>query len=284
MTNPIESLPPLREVIAARRLSARKGLGQHFLLDMNVTRRIARAAAASKDACVIEVGPGPGGLTRALLLESASKVLAIESDPRCVEALDDLARAASPRLQVIEGDALNLELAHISPAPRIIVANLPYNISTALLVQWLKRLAKDSHFIEKMVLMFQQEVADRLLAAPGRKSYGRLSVMTQWLCETRPLFNLPARAFTPPPKVVSTVVELTPRERPLAEAKVGNLESVTAAAFGQRRKMLRQSLKSLGADPAVLLNLAGIDGTRRAETLTVAEFCALARARDHLAD
>jgi 16S rRNA (adenine1518-N6/adenine1519-N6)-dimethyltransferase len=283
VADPIDRLPPLRDVIASHHLTARKTFGQHFLLDLNVSRRIARAAAPLDEGAVIEIGPGPGGLTRALLLEGAARLIAIESDRRCVEALRDLERAAAPRLEIVEGDALTVDPAELSSPPRKIVANLPYNISTALLVRWLSLCHQHSDSIEQMVLMFQKEVADRLLAAPEAKSYGRLSVITQWLCEVRPLFNLPARAFTPPPKVVSTVVELTPRSAPLAEADMATLEKVTAAAFGQRRKMLRQSLNSLDRDPAALLRRAEIDGSRRAETLSIEEFCALARAHDGLA-
>jgi len=273
-------LPPLREVIARHDLGARKALGQHFLLDLNLTGRIARAAPGLDKGCVIEVGPGPGGLTRGLLAEGAAKVIAVEKDRRCLAALAELAAAYPGRLEVVEGDALELDLASLGPAPRQIVSNLPYNISTALLVGWLTALAGRPEAFSAMTLMFQKEVADRLTAGPRSRDYGRLSVLTQWLCAPRPLFDVPARAFTPPPKVTSTVVAVLPRKEPLAPARLGVLERVTAAAFGQRRKMLRQSLKSLGRDPAVLLEAAGITPTARAEELSVEDFCALARVLD----
>ncbi len=271
-------LPPLREVIARFGLGARKALGQHFLLDLNLTGRIARAAPDLSQGCVIEIGPGPGGLTRALLAEGARHVIAVEKDRRCLEALAEIAAAWPGRLEVIEGDALQVDLATLGSAPRQIVANLPYNISTALLVRWLSALAGDPQAFSAMTLMFQKEVAERLLAAPRSRHYGRLSVLTQWLCETRALFDIPPRAFTPPPKVTSTVVALMPRAQPLAPARLELLERVTAAAFGQRRKMLRQSLKSLGGNTARLFEATGIAPTARAEELSVEEFCALARA------
>jgi 16S rRNA (adenine1518-N6/adenine1519-N6)-dimethyltransferase len=273
-------LPPLREVIARHELGARKALGQHFLLDLNLTGRIARAAPDLDKGCVIEVGPGPGGLTRGLLAEGAARVIAVEKDRRCLAALAELAAAYPGRLEVVEGDALELDLAGLGPAPRQIVSNLPYNISTALLVGWLTALAADPGAFSALTLMFQKEVAERLTAAPRSRDYGRLSVLTQWLCRPRPLFDIPARAFTPPPKVVSTVVALQPREAPLAPAQLKSLERVTAAAFGQRRKMLRQSLKSLGVEPAALLAATEIAPTARAEELSVEDFCALARALD----
>lgn len=278
MDDPVAALPPLRDIIAEHDLGARKGLGQHFLLDLNLTRRIARAACPLAGATVIEVGPGPGGLTRALLLEGATNVIAIERDRRCVAALSHLVDASADRLKLAEGDALDIDLRELGPPPRIIVANLPYNVSTAILIKWLKRVAEDAGEVSRMVLMFQSEVADRLLAKTGGKHYGRLSILTQWLCEVRPLFNLPPGAFTPPPKVFSSVVELRPRAVPLAPAQLSLLERTTAAAFGQRRKMLRQSLKGLTRDSTSLLDATGIDGTRRAETLTIEEFCSLARA------
>ncbi|MEQ8354122.1 MAG: 16S rRNA (adenine(1518)-N(6)/adenine(1519)-N(6))-dimethyltransferase RsmA [Kiloniellaceae bacterium] len=274
------ALPPLREVIARHGLGARKSLGQHFLLDLNLTGRIARSAPELSRGSVIEVGPGPGGLTRALLSEGATQVIAIEKDRRCREALAELAAAYPGRLEVVEGDALALDLTALGTKPRQIVSNLPYNISTALLVRWLTALAADPGAFSAMTLMFQKEVADRLVAAPRSRHYGRLSVLTQWLCAPRPLFDIPPRAFTPPPKVTSTVVALMPRGRPLAPARLAALERVTAAAFGQRRKMLRQSLKSLGADPAPLFDATGIVPTARAEELSVEDFCALARVVD----
>lgn len=276
MSTPAD-LPPLRDVIARHGLGARKSLGQHFLLDLNLTGRIARAAPALSDGSVIEVGPGPGGLTRALLAEGAAQVIAVEKDRRCLEALAELSTAYPDRLQVVEGDALKLDLTRLGRSPRQIVSNLPYNISTALLINWLTALAEDPRAFSAMTLMFQKEVAERLVATPRSRHYGRLSVVTQWLCSPRPLFDIPPRAFTPPPKVTSTVVALTPRQEPLAPARLATLERVTAAAFGQRRKMLRQSLKSLGGDPARLFEATGIAPTARAEELSVEDFCALAR-------
>ncbi|MCC7050090.1 MAG: 16S rRNA (adenine(1518)-N(6)/adenine(1519)-N(6))-dimethyltransferase RsmA [Alphaproteobacteria bacterium] len=267
------ALPPLREVIRRHDLLAKKSLGQHFLLDLNLTRRIARAAGDLAGACAIEIGPGPGGLTRALLETPAARVVAIERDPRAVAALAELAAAYPGRLAVVEGDALAIDPAPLCPAPRHIVANLPYNVATPLLVGWLKR-ARD---YASMTLMFQKEVARRLVAEPRGKDYGRLGVLTQWACTARLLFDVPASAFVPPPKVTSSVVRLVPRDAPLAVDPAA-LERVTQAAFGQRRKMLRQSLRSLGVDAATLLAQAGIAGERRAEELDVAAFCALARA------
>ncbi|GAB4391949.1 MAG: 16S rRNA (adenine(1518)-N(6)/adenine(1519)-N(6)) -dimethyltransferase RsmA [Kiloniellaceae bacterium] len=272
---PPADLPPLREVIARHGLGARKALGQHFLLDLNLTGRIARAAPDLSRGTVIEVGPGPGGLTRALLAEGAARLVAVEKDRRCLEALAEIAAAYPGRLEVVEGDALEVDLATLGAAPRQIVSNLPYNISTALLVRWLTALDADPSAFSAMTLMFQKEVAGRLVAAPRSRDYGRLSVLTQWLCEARPLFDIPPRAFTPPPKVVSTVVAIVPREKPLAPVSLNSLERVTAAAFGQRRKMLRQSLKSLG-DPAPWFEATGITPTARAEELSVEDFCALA--------
>jgi 16S rRNA (adenine1518-N6/adenine1519-N6)-dimethyltransferase len=225
----------------------------------------------------IEIGPGPGGLTRALLLEGAGRVVAVEKDPRCREALAEIAAAAPGRLEVVEADALSVPLAQLGPPPRRIVANLPYNVGTALLIGWLQAIARDSRALESVTVMLQREVAARLVAPPGGKDYGRLAVLTQWLCTGRILFDVPPSAFVPPPKVMSSVVRLTPRPEPLAPASLGALERVTQAAFGQRRKMLRQALKPLG-DPARLLAGTGIAETARAETLTVEDFCALARA------
>ncbi len=265
----LPDLPPLRRVIQAHNLGARRSLGQHFLLDSNLCARIARTAGDLDGRSIIEVGPGPGCLTRALLAAGAT-LTAIEVDGRCVGALSELARAYPGRLRVIEGDALEIDPRTLVPPPRKIVANLPYNISIPLLQRWLA----DVKAYESLTLMFQKEVADRLTAGPGSKAYGRLSVLTHRLCEVDCAFNVDRRAFTPPPKVTSTVVTLTPRQEPLAPASAEALEKVTAAAFGQRRKMLRSSLKSTGLDPELL----GIDGARRAETLTVEEFCVLARA------
>lgn len=270
----IAALPPLREVIAANDLGAKKQLGQNFLLDLNLTGRIARAAGDLTQGTVIEVGPGPGGLTRALLLAGARHVVAIERDRRCIAALQPLVEAASGRLTLIGADALTVDIASLGPAPRRIVANLPYNVATPLLMGWLDRLSA----LESLTLMFQKEVAERLRAAPGEEAYGRLSVIVQWLCTADLLFDIPPRAFTPPPKVTSSVVHLAPRPRSLAMADKKLLERVTAAAFGQRRKMLRQSLKTLGANPLALLAAAGIEPTLRAEQLSIPQFCALAEA------
>lgn len=270
----IDALPPLREVIARHGLRAQKRLGQNFLLDLNLTARIARVAGDLSGCDVLEIGPGPGGLTRGLLAEGARRVLAIEKDPRCLPALAEIAEAHPGRLQVIEGDALAIDpLAHLSPPIRV-VANLPYNVGTELLVRWLTPPAWPP-FWTSLTLMFQREVAERIVAQPATGSYGRLGVLAGWRCEARIAFDVPPQAFTPPPKVTSSVVHLVPRESPLP-ADVVKLGRVTEAAFGQRRKMLRQSLKSLGGDR--VLAATGIDGTRRAETLSVEEFVRLANA------
>ena len=276
-SNRSASLPPLRDVIARYGLGARKSLGQHFLLDGNLTGRIARAAGDLSRGTVIEVGPGPGGLTRALLAAGAAEVLAIEKDRRCIEALQGLKAAYPDRLVVLDGDALKTDAAGLGSAPRRIVSNLPYNAGTPLLLSWLKALAERPDSFDSLTLMFQKEVAQRLAATPRGKAYGRLSVMTQWLCEVRSLFDVPPQAFTPPPKVVSAVVRLEPRARPLAPARRELLEAVTAAAFGQRRKMLRRSLHSLRVETARLIDLAEVEGTARAEDIDIAGFCALAR-------
>ena len=273
---PPPALPPLREVIRRHELAAKRALGQHFLLDSNLTDRIARAAGDLTACSVIEIGPGPGGLTRSLLAAGAGAVFAIEKDARCIAALRELAAAYPGRLFVLEADALDLDLAHLTPPPRRIVSNLPYNVATPLLLGWLRCV----HDFLGMTLMFQKEVVDRMVASPGSRLYGRLSVITQWLTRPQFEFSVDARAFTPPPKVTSAVISLIPRPLPVAAASFSALERVTAAAFGQRRKMLRSSLKSLGIDPAAV----GIDPTRRAEQLTVQELCALARllaSQDH---
>jgi 16S rRNA (adenine1518-N6/adenine1519-N6)-dimethyltransferase len=262
-------LPPLRDVVKRFDLNTQKRLGQHFLLDLNLTARIARAAGNLRTCTVIEVGPGPGGLTRALLDNGAKLVIAIERDSRCVKAIEELAIHYNGRLKVINANALKVEYASLCQGPKKIVANLPYNVATPLLIDWLKNINQ----FESLTLMFQKEVADRLTASPGNKTYGRLSVLAQWLCHASHEFNISCTAFTPPPKVESTVVTLTPREKPLASADWKNLEKVTAAAFGQRRKMLRASLKSLNVD----LESLSIDPTARAETLSVDQFCAIAR-------
>ncbi len=268
-------LPPLREVIARHGLAARKGLGQHFLLDLNLTGRIARAAGELGHGTVIEIGPGPGGLTRALLAQGAAHVIAIERDRRCLPALAEIAAAFPGRLEPVEADATEVAAHALGAPPRRIVANLPYNVATPLLIGWLRR----AECFASFTLMFQKEVADRLAAAPGGRDYGRLSVIAQWRCEVRPLFGVARTAFTPPPRVASTVVALTPRAAPLAPARMETIERVTAAAFGQRRKMLRSSLKSLG-DADALLAAAGIEPTLRAEDVSIEGFCALARAFD----
>jgi dimethyladenosine transferase len=268
-------LPPLRDVIAAHGLAARKSLGQHFLLDLNLTGRIARGAGNLDAGTCIEIGPGPGGLTRALLDAGARHVVAVERDDRAVVIQREIAAAYPGRLEIIAADALEVDCTTLGAAPRRIVANLPYNVSTVLLLQWLRRATA----FESLTLMFQKEVVDRLAAEPRSPHYGRLSVITQWLCDVRPLFNVDKRAFTPPPSVMSTVVKLIPRSEPLAPARFETMEKVTAAAFGQRRKMLRSSLRSLG-DSEALLAAAGIEPTARAEELPVPAFCALAREVD----
>ena len=272
----ISRLPPLRETIARHGLDARKRLGQHFLLDLNLTRRIARAAAPLSPGTVIEVGPGPGGLTRALLLEGADRVVALEVDTRAITALQELQAAAGGRLQIIEADALRIDLTGLGPPPRRVVANLPYNVSTALLVRWLH--GADS--LVDMVLMFQKEVVDRLVARPRTKDYGRLSVLAQHVCSVQRLFDIPPAAFMPPPKVTSSVARLTPRPSDDRLADLRPLERVTAAAFGQRRKMLRGALAGIFPDPTAILLGLGLSPTARAEELTVGEFVRLAGVLD----
>lgn len=271
-----DTLPPLREVIARHGLSARKSLGQNFLFDMNLTRRIARAAAPLEGRTIIEIGPGPGGLTRALLLEGAMHVIAIERDDRALAALSEIADAFPGRLTVIAADALAINYDEIAAGrPAKIVANLPYNIATPLLTGWLEGKAWPP-FFDSLTLMFQKEVAERIVASPGGKDYGRLSVLCQYRCTARRLFDVNRSAFTPPPKVTSSIVQLTPIANPQTACPVSSLSRVTAAAFGQRRKMLRTSLKSLIDDPETLLRDTGIDPTLRAEQLPVSSFAALA--------
>lgn len=272
----VAALPPLRETIAAHGLDAKKRFGQHFLLDLNLTRRIARAAAPLGEGTVIEIGPGPGGLTRALLLEGAGRVVAVEVDARAFGPLLELQAASDGRLDLLEADALKIEPRDLGVAPRRIVANLPYNVSTALLVRWLHA-AND---ITDMVLMFQKEVVDRLVASPRTKDYGRLSVLAQHVCEVRRLFDVAPTAFVPPPKVTSAVARLTPRPRGERLADLRPLERITAAAFGQRRKMLRGSLAGLYADPVATLGRLGLQPTARAEELSVADFVRLAGTLD----
>lgn len=273
MSDAIEALPPLREVITQHDLAARKSLGQNFLLDLNLTRKIARAAMPWTAPVVFEIGPGPGGLTRALLLEGAPQVTAIERDDRCLAALATLVEASGGRLHLHSGDALETDFSALAPPPWQVVANLPYNIATPLILNWLAQPDR----ITRMTVLVQKEVAERLAAPPGSKAYGRLSVASQWRHNVRLLFDIGPKAFVPPPKVTSTLVELQPRKAPLAEAEPAKLERVTAAAFNQRRKMLRAALKPLWPNADARLQAAGIDPTRRAETLSIEEFCALAR-------
>ncbi|MER8728050.1 16S rRNA (adenine(1518)-N(6)/adenine(1519)-N(6))-dimethyltransferase RsmA [Mesorhizobium sp. M0195] len=273
----IDGLPALREVIERYGLQAKKALGQNFLLDLNLTSKIARTAGDLSDVTVIEVGPGPGGLTRALLLNGARRVVAIERDERCLAALAEIANHYPGRLEIVAGDALKTDFAALakgSGGSMKIVANLPYNIGTELLIRWLT-VTEWPPFYASMTLMFQREVAERIAASPGSEAYGRLGVLAGWRTEARIVFDVPPQAFTPPPKVTSSVVHLVPRASPLL-AEVKRLSRVTEAAFGQRRKMLRQSVKSLGGE--ALLIRAGIDPTRRAETLSVEEFVRLTNA------
>ncbi|HKS62951.1 MAG TPA: 16S rRNA (adenine(1518)-N(6)/adenine(1519)-N(6))-dimethyltransferase RsmA [Xanthobacteraceae bacterium] len=273
--NATDALPPLREVIRRYELSARKSLGQNFLLDLNLTGRIARAAGPLAGVTVIEVGPGPGGLTRALLAEGAN-VVAIERDERAVAALGEIADHYPGRLTVVSGDALEFDARpYLGGGPVRVVANLPYNIATALLISWLT-VEPWPPWYDRLVLMFQREVAERIVAKPGSKAYGRLSVLAGWRAEAKILFDIAPSAFVPPPKVTSSVVQLIPRKAPLPCDRRA-LERVTAAAFGQRRKMLRASLKSLGLDPAPLLEKVGLDPTARAEDIAVEGFVALAK-------
>ena len=271
-----DGLPPLRDVIRQHDLIARKSLGQNFLLDLNLTGRIARAAGPLQGATIIEVGPGPGGLTRALLSEGATRVIAIERDRRAIAALQQVAEYYPGRLTVIEGDALEFDpAAYLSGGPVRIVANLPYNIATVLLIGWLKT-EPWPPFFDRLVLMFQREVAERIVASPNTKEYGRLSILTQWRTQPKILFDIAPSAFVPPPKVTSSVVEFVPRPSPdPCDRRI--LGRVAEAAFGQRRKMLRQSLKSLTSDPLPLLEAAGIAPTDRAEDIPVEGFVRLAR-------
>lgn len=280
----IDDLPPLRDVVALYDIAPKKALGQNFLFDLNLTRRIARAAGPLEDATVIEVGPGPGGLTRALLMEGAKRVVAIERDARCIAALAEISAHCPGRLTVVEGDAMEVGVGAllgeaVGDGPVRICANLPYNISTALLTHWLETEVWPPVW-DRLVLMFQREVAERIVATPAqREDYGRLGVLCGWRTKARILFDVAPSAFTPPPKVTSSVVELTPRDKPL-DCDRRALFAITQAAFGQRRKMLRQSLKTLAAphEAAALLDAAGIEPTRRAEEVDVAGFVSLANA------
>ena len=274
MTDAIAALPPLREVIAKHGLNARKELGQNFLFDLNLTGRIARAAGDLSEVTVIEIGPGPGGLTRALLSAGAKRVIAIERDARALPVLEEIAAAAEGRLDIVDGDALATDYAALATGRVKVVANLPYNIATPLLTGWLS--APWPPFYESLTLMFQKEVAERICAGPGSKTYGRLSVLAGWRTDARLLFDVSRSAFTPPPKVTSSIVQLVPKPQ-AAEIAVPTLENVTRAAFGQRRKMIRQSLKGLPLPVDTLIAAAGLKGTERAEELSIDSFLTLAK-------
>ena len=270
-----DGLPPLRDVIQAHGLAANKALGQNFLFDLNLTRRIARAAGPLEGFSIIEVGPGPGGLTRALLAEGASRVVAIERDHRALLALAEISAHYPDRLHVIEGDALAVAMPQLVQGPTKIVANLPYNIGTALLISWLSTDVWPPWY-QSLTLMFQKEVAERIVALPGSKAYGRLSIICQWRCEVKKLFDVNRSAFTPPPKIASSIVQFMPRSRCEPACSQKSLERVTAAGFGQRRKMLRQSLKGVFANPEEVLLKLSIAPTARAEELRVEDFARLA--------
>lgn len=273
----IDTLPPLRDVIRDHDLQARKSLGQNFLLDLNLTLKVARTAGELTGTTVLEVGPGPGGLTRALLVAGAQRVVAVEKDPRCLPALEQIAAHYPGRLEIVQGDALALSLPEIAAGgPLKIVANLPYNVGTQLLIDWIT--GRDWPPVwQSLTLMFQKEVAERIVAPPGSKAYGRLGVLAGWRCHATLAFEVGAKAFTPPPKVTSAIVHLTPRASPLA-CDLKALEKLTAAAFGQRRKMLRASLKPLASDAEDRIRSVGIEPTERAEQLSIEEFVALANA------
>lgn len=272
----IDDLPPLREVIAAHGLSAKKSLGQNFLLDLNLTAKIARAAGDLTQADVLEVGPGPGGLTRGLLAKGARKVVAVEKDARCLPALEEISAAYPGRLKVIEGDALAIDPAATLKAPIKIAANLPYNVGTELLVRWLTP-PEWPPFWQSLTLMFQKEVAERIVAQPGSKAYGRLAILAQWRADAKIVMTLPPEAFTPPPKISSAVVHLTALPEPRYPANAAILSKIVAAAFNQRRKMLRSSLKSLSPDIEARLETAGLKPTARAEEISIEGFAGLAR-------
>jgi 16S rRNA (adenine1518-N6/adenine1519-N6)-dimethyltransferase len=274
-----DGLPPLRDVIRDHELAAKKSLGQNFLLDLNLTGRIARIAGSLNDHDVLEVGPGPGGLTRALLFEGARHVVAVERDARCLSALSVVSAHYDGRLEVIEGDALKLDATGHLTAPYRIVANLPYNIGTELFVRWMTPPGWPPAW-SSLTLMFQREVAERICAKPGSSAWGRLSVLAQWRSEARIAFEVSPKAFTPPPKIWSAVVHVTPLAEPRFPATPKTLEQVTMAGFGQRRKMLRQSLKQVSADSIALCEAAGVEPTLRAENLDIEAFCGLARALD----
>jgi 16S rRNA (adenine1518-N6/adenine1519-N6)-dimethyltransferase len=274
---PVDALPPLREVIRRHALTPKKSLGQNFLLDLNLTTRIARAAGPLNDVTVIEVGPGPGGLTRALLAEGAKRIIAVERDERAINALAEIGAHYPGRLTVVRGDALKFDAREALAGEQArVVANLPYNIATALLIGWLTEEPWPPWY-DALVLMFQREVAERIVAGPGSKTYGRLSVLAGWRTQAKILFDVKPSAFVPPPKVTSSLVQLIPHATPLPCAAKA-LQRVTGAAFGQRRKMLRQSLKTLGVDPGALLEQAGIEPTARAEEIPVEGFVRMAGA------
>ena len=272
----IDALPPLRDVIATHELKARKSLGQNFLLDLNLTAKIARQVGDLANCDVLEIGPGPGGLTRGLLAEGARRVVAVEKDWRCIPALEDIVAHHPERLQVLEGDALDIDPTLHLTAPIRIAANLPYNIGTELLVRWLTP-PRWPPFWQSLTLMFQREVAERITAQPGSKAYGRLAILAQWRCTANIVLSLPPEAFTPPPKVSSAVVHLVALKEPKFPADAKTLERVVATAFNQRRKMLRSALKPLGSDIEDRLRAAGIAPTDRAENIPLEGFCALAR-------
>ena len=272
----IDQLPPLREVIAQHNLSAQKSLGQNFLLDLNLTSKIARQAGDLTQSDVLEIGPGPGGLTRGLLAEGARRVIAIEKDRRCIAALEDIQKAYPDRLKILEGDALSINPMEHLTGPVKVVANLPYNVGTELLIRWLTP-KRWPPFWTSLTLMFQKEVAERIVAPVASKAYGRLALLSQWRTDANIVMNLPPSAFTPPPKVSSAVVHLTALSAPRFEAEAAVLEKTVAKAFNQRRKMLRSSLKGLTPDLEEKLNAAGIAPTLRAEQVSLEQFCALAR-------
>lgn len=276
MTRTPDGLPRLSDVIRTHSLTAHKGLGQNFILDLNLTRRIARAAGPLEEITVVEIGAGPGGLTRALLLESAAKVIAVERDERCFPALEEIAAHYPGRVEIVRGDALEMELGAHAPSPARIVANLPYGASTELLAHWLCTEPWPPWY-DRMVLMFQREVAERIVSSPGTKAYGRLSVLAQWRTSPRMVLTLPPQAFTPAPKVESALVEFVPVLDPEPAGSCTALQQVTAAAFTQRRKMLRNSLKSLMQEPEITLKSLGLNPSLRGEALSIGEFCALAR-------
>ena len=275
MTAATDGLPPLREVIATHGLRARKALGQNFLLDLNLTSKIARQAGDLTGADVLEIGPGPGGVTRGLLAEGARRVVAVEQDARCLPALAEISKHYDGRLEVIAGDALKVDIGSLNP-PVKIVANLPYNVGTELLTRWLSP-ADWPPFWQSATLMFQKEVAQRIVAQPGTKAYGRLSILAQWRANARIVMEIPPAAFTPPPKVTSAVVHIEALPEPRFPADPARLSAVVARAFGQRRKMLRAALKGMGPDVEGSLRAAGIEPTQRAEELSLEQFCLLSQ-------